>query len=124
MRRIPIPGTELSKHGIVSEAKMAYIVAVVRLAIGYNIIGNCTHEPNVISVAAGANLIWAETGSNPRDTEKETEGKRGMSVQQCRQIFKEAEWDVLSGQSKFFHVDSTGKTLKNFEMAYENVLKD
>jgi biotin synthase len=121
MRRISIPGTELSKHGIVSEAKMAHIVAVVRLALGYNIIGNCTHEPNVIGVAAGANLIWAETGSNPRDTEKETEGKRGLSVQQCRQIFKEAEWDVLEGPSKIF---STERILKKSELAYGNVLKD
>lgn len=121
MRRIPIPGTELSKNGIVSEAKMARIIAVVRLALGYNIIGNCTHEPNVIGVAAGANLIWAETGSNPRDTEKETEGKRGMSVQQCRQIFKEAEWDVLEGPSKIF---STERILKKSELAYGTVLKD
>jgi biotin synthase len=105
MRRIPIPGTELSKHGIVSEARMAHIIAVVRLAIGCNIPGNCTHEPNVIGVTAGANLIWAETGSNPRDTEMETEGKRGLSVQQCRQIFKEAEWNVLSGPSRFFNPD-------------------
>ncbi len=102
MRRIPIPGTELSKHGIVSEVKMAHIVAVVRLATGYNIMGNCTHEPNVIGVSAGANIIWAETGSNPRDTEKETEGRRGMTVQRCRQIFREAEWSVLEGPSKIF----------------------
>ena len=84
---------------------MAHILAVVRLALGHATPGNCTHEPNVIGAAAGANLLWAETGSNPRDIEKETEGKRGMSVQQCRQIFKEAEWNVLSGPSKFFNPD-------------------
>lgn len=120
-RRIPIPNTALAKYGAVSEARMAHILSVVRLALEYEIPGNCTHEPNVIGVAAGANLIWAETGSNPRDTEKETEGKRGMSVLQCRQIFKEAEWDVLSGPSKFFR---TGKSLKNSELAYGTVLKD
>lgn len=121
MRRIPIPGTELSKHGIVSEAKMAHIVAVVRLATGYNIIGNCTHEPNVIGVASGANIIWAETGSNPRDTEKETEGKRGLNVQQCRRIFKEAEWDTLMGPSKIF---STVKRFSNPELTYGTIYKD
>ncbi len=101
-RRIPIPDTELAQYGVVSEVKMAHILAVVRLALGYEIPGNCTHEPNVIGASAGANLLWAETGSNPRDIERETEGKRGMSVQQCKKIFQEAEWTVLSGPSRFF----------------------
>jgi len=101
-RRIPIPNTKMAKYGIVSEAKMAHILAVVRLALGYDIPGNCTHEPNVIGAAAGANLLWAEAGSNPRDTEKETEGKRGMTVKDCIRVFEEAEWKVLHGPSKFF----------------------
>jgi biotin synthase len=104
-RRIPITNTKLAQYGIVSEARMAHILAVVRIALGYGIPGNCTHEPNVIGAAAGANLLWAETGSNPRDIEKETEGKRGMSVQQCKKIFQEAEWAVLSGPSRFFNSD-------------------
>ncbi|MFH1703907.1 MAG: radical SAM protein [Nitrospirota bacterium] len=104
-RRIPIPNTELAKYGIVSEARMAHILAVVRLALGYVTPGNCTHEPNVVGAAAGANLLWAETGSNPRDIEKETEGRRGMNVQQCKKMFQEAEWNVLSGPSKFFNPD-------------------
>ncbi|MEW6001172.1 MAG: hypothetical protein AB1638_00755 [Nitrospirota bacterium] len=106
MRRIPILNTEMAEYGIVSEARMAHILGVIRLATGYDIPGNCTHEPNVIGVAAGANIIWAETGSNPRDTEKDTGGKRGMTVQQCREIFKEAEWHVFSGPSKFFNTKS------------------
>jgi hypothetical protein len=28
-------------------------------------------------------VLVAEAGSNPRDTEKETEGKRGMTVRDC-----------------------------------------
>jgi biotin synthase len=102
MRRVPIPGTELAKYGMVSEARMAHILAAVRLALGYEIAGHCTHEPGVIAAAAGgANLVWAETGSNPRDTEKDTEGRRGRTVNDCRNILKEAEWDVLEGTSKF-----------------------
>lgn len=101
-RRIPIPGTELAPHGIVSEARMAHILAVVRLAIGYDTPGNCTHEPNVIGAVAGANLLWAESGSNPRDTEEKTQGKRGMTVQDCMKVFREAEWRVLQGPSKFY----------------------
>lgn len=104
-RRIPIPGTELAPHGMVSEARMAHILAVVRLAIADQTPGNCTHEPNVIGAAAGANLMWAESGSNPRDTEQKTEGKRGMTVQDCKRVFREAEWQVLQGPSKFFSGD-------------------
>ena len=101
-RRIPIPNTDMAEHGIVSEARMAHILAVVRLALGYDVPGNCTHEPNVIGVAAGANLLWAEAGSNPRDTEEETEGKRGMTVKDCIRVFEEAEWKVLEGPSRFY----------------------
>ncbi len=102
-RRIPIPGTRLARHGIVSEARMAHILAVVRLALGYDVPGNCTHEPNVIGAAAGANLLWAEAGSNPRDTEAKTENKRGMTVQECIKALEEAEWEVLKGPSVFYH---------------------
>ena len=101
-RRIPILDTELAKYGIVSEAKMAHILAVVRLALGYDIPGNCTHEPNVIGAAAGANLLWAESGANPRDTEEKTEEKRGMTVADCINVFFEAEWQVLNGPSKLY----------------------
>ena len=121
MRRIPIPNTELAVYGTVSEARMAHIVSVVRLALGFGVPGNCTHEPNVIGVAAGANIIWAETGSNPRDVEKETGGKRGMSIRECMQIFKEAEWDVLKGSSRFF---STGRSVESRQVAYETILRD
>lgn len=101
-RRIPIPKTRMAKYGIVSEARMAHILAVVRLALGYNVPGNCTHEPNVAGAAAGANLVWAEAGSNPRDTEKETEGKRGLTVKDCIRVLEEAEWKVLKGPSRFY----------------------
>jgi biotin synthase len=101
-RRIPIPNTKMAEHGIVSEAKMAHILAVVRLALGHDIQGNCTHEPNVIGAAAGANLLWAEAGSNPRDTVRDTEVKRGMTVKDCIRVLEEAEWKVLKGPSKLF----------------------
>ena len=101
-RRIPIPGTEMEKKGRVSEARMAHILAVVRLALGYDVPGNCTHEPNGMGAMAGANLLWAESGANPRDTAEETTEQRGMTVAQCRTIFQEADWKVLDGPSQFY----------------------
>jgi len=101
-RRIPIPGTELAELGIVSEARMAHILAVVRLVLPLTIKGNCTHEPNALGAAAGANLLWAEMGANPRDTVERTEEGRGMTVPDCRQVLHEAEWDCLDGPSVFY----------------------
>lgn len=101
-RRIPIPKTKLARYKIVTEVKMALILAVVRLALQNDIRGNCTHEPNVFGAFAGANLLWAEVGSNPRDTIENTQKKRGMSVKECISILKEAEWEVLKGPSRLY----------------------
>jgi biotin synthase len=101
-RRISLPGTELACHGMVSEAQMAHILSVVRLSLGMEVMGNCTHEPNGIGAFAGANLLWAESGANPRDTEIETSGHRGMGIGDCQRIFREAGWQVLAGPSQLF----------------------
>ncbi len=99
MRRIPVPGTALAHHGQISELRLAYLVAVARLAMGRFLIGNCTHEPNVPGACAGANLFWAEVGPNPRDTDSRTERGRGMDIAACRRLFEEAEYTVLEGPS-------------------------
>jgi biotin synthase len=102
MRRISIPGSELEPHGTISEYRMAFLVAVVRLAMGKHVRGNCTHEPNILGAASGANLFWAEVGANPRDTEAETSEGRGLDVAACRRMFAEAELDVLTGPSEIY----------------------
>ncbi|WP_028586571.1 radical SAM protein [Desulfocurvus vexinensis] len=102
-RRISIPGTELAKrHGMITELRMAQIVAVTRLATPLSVRGNCTHEPCVIGAAAGANLFWAEIGANPRDTKERTEEGRGFTVDRCRQIFWEAGLGHLLGPSVYY----------------------
>ncbi|OPX90192.1 MAG: biotin synthase [Pelotomaculum sp. PtaB.Bin104] len=101
-RRITIPGSSLSDNGMVSETRMSHILAVVRLATPREVPGNCTHEPNVIGAVAGANLLWAEAGSNPRDIVSNTENNRGFDVGKCREILVDAGWQVLDGPSKFF----------------------
>jgi biotin synthase len=101
-RRIPIPGTELARKGVVSEAAMAHILAVVRMVLPLSIKGNCTHEPNSLGAAAGANLLWAEVGANPRDTRERAEESRGLSVPRCREVLEGAEWNYLEGPSAFY----------------------
>jgi biotin synthase len=101
-RRIAIPGSPLEKFGVISEYRMAFLVAVVRLAMGRKLIGNCTHEPNLLGAASGANLFWAEAGANPRDTEEETSKGRGLNVKSCTRFFQEADFEVRKGPSVIY----------------------
>lgn len=105
-RRIPIPGTALAARGMISELRMAQIVAVTRLAVPRSVAGNCSHEPGTVPILGGANLLWAEVGANPRDTAAKTEEGRGHSVPAIRQLFTETEWQVLDGPSRFFAAES------------------
>jgi len=105
MRRINIPGSELERYGMISEHRLAFLVAVVRLAMGRELIGNCTHEPNILGAISGANLFWAEVGMNPRDTEVETSRGRGLGVKSCISMFKEADFEVLQGRSIIYRMN-------------------
>jgi len=102
MRRISIPGSELEQYGMISEYRLAFLVAVVRLAMGKDLIGNCTHEPNLLGAVSGANLFWAEVGANPRDTETETSRGRGLNVKSCIEMFRETDFDVQKGPSVIY----------------------
>ena len=102
MRRTAIDSSELARHGTVSYARMATIVAVVSLITGQAVKGNCTHEPNQLAAFSGANLLWAEVGSNPRDTQGKTEANRGWTVPRCKELLEECEWEVLDGPSVLF----------------------
>jgi len=91
---------------------LAFLVAVVRLAMGRDLVGNCTHEPNLLGAMAGANLFWAEVGTNPRDTEVETSRGRGLDVKSCVKIFKEADFNVIQGTSVIYREPSKDYGLK------------
>jgi len=101
-RRILIAGTEIAKRGAISELRMAQIVAVTRLAMPRTVLGNCTHEPCTLGGFAGANLLWAEVGANPRDTKERTEEGRGETVESCRSILRECGWDIHHGPSRYY----------------------
>lgn len=102
MRRITIPGSDLEQYGMISELRLAQIVAVTRIATPATVAGNCTHEPNVLGASAGANLFWAEVGANPRDTNEKTEENRGMSVADCSKLLAEADWQVGKRPSVYY----------------------
>ncbi|SKA63908.1 radical SAM protein [Desulfobaculum bizertense] len=101
-RRIEVPGTEIAARGMISELRMAQIVAVTRLAMPRSVTGNCTHEPYSLGAAAGANLFWAELGANPRDIKEHTEEGRGFTTGKCSELFRDADCGILKGPSQFF----------------------
>ena len=97
MRRVAVPGLPLSKYGQIPEVELAKIEAITRLAVNGSILAMGVHEANAISLLAGANQIYAETGPNPRDVEEDTSKGRGMSVGRCRQMLIEASYEPREG---------------------------
>lgn len=100
MRRNTIPGSVFAQYGNIPYARLADYVGATALATGCGIRGNCTHEPSPLTVQAGANIIWAELGSSPRDVNVETQ--RSLSAQDCRDIYFETCWTVHDGPSRFY----------------------
>ncbi len=107
MRRVLIPSSPLAKFGQISELRLAQVTAIVTLAALHcsTLRSVGVHEPNLLGITAGANAIYAETGINPRDTEKETSGHRGLDILDCKKILTEA------GFTNLYHI--SGKYLDN-----------
>jgi biotin synthase len=98
-RRIPVPGTKLYDLGQTSSWRASLLVAAYRLASGLSPRLNCAGGLELAS-AFGANLAWAEVGTNPRDTRERTEkGGEGYNIAHCRKVFKDAGWELLEGPS-------------------------
>lgn len=90
MRRIPVPGTPLEHAGLLTETKVAKIVAVTRLVLGERLREMGVHEPSLLALRAGAHRICAEVGMNPRDLAADTATGRGRSVAACEAMLWEA----------------------------------
>ncbi len=64
-RRITIPGSKISARGMISELRMAQIVAVTRLGMPRSVIGNCTHEPCTLGAAGRGESLLGGSGRQP-----------------------------------------------------------
>jgi len=96
MRRVNIPGTPKQPLGEISELELAKICAVTRLVCGNTIRAMGVHEPMKLPLIAGANQIYAETGSNPRDEQTDTSAGRGFSVEDAREMLWQAGLEAAS----------------------------
>ena len=97
MRRVYNPASPLAHFGQISELRLAQVTAVVALAsLACSETKNiAVHEPNLIGLTSGANVIYAEAGANPRDTEENTTGHRGRDIPACRTMLYEAGFEHL-----------------------------
>jgi len=97
MRRVYLPNSPLAARGQITDLRLAQITAVVSLAsLGSPETKNiAVHEPNLIGLSSGANVVYAESGANPRDTEKDTSQHRGRDIQACKTMLYEAGFDHL-----------------------------
>ena len=77
----------------ISAARLALICAVATLTARPPR-AMCVHEPDELCLMAGANQLYAELGSNPRDTEKDTRNGRGFSVEDARKMLEKTQWGV------------------------------
>ncbi len=92
MKRTAVPGTLLESGGEISAARLAQICAITTMAMRPpRAMG--VHEPDELCLMAGANQVYAEFGTNPRDTAEETHGSRGYTVAQARALLRKAEWN-------------------------------
>ncbi len=97
MRRVYVPSLPVSSRGQITELRLAQVVAVVALATleckeTRNV---AVHEPNLLGLAAGANVVYAETGANPRDMERDTSQSRGLDMAAARRMLYEAGFAAL-----------------------------
>jgi biotin synthase len=92
MRRVALPHSPLYARGQITEQRMAQIVAVVALATLAcpNTRNIAVHEPNLLGLVAGANVVYAESGANPRDTVADTAAHRGLDMAACRKMMYES----------------------------------
>ncbi|MFZ1983771.1 MAG: radical SAM protein [Desulfatitalea sp.] len=93
MRRINFPGSPMTALGMISELEMARLSAISRLVMGVIPQAHCTHEPHSASLMAGANLLFPEVGSSPRDGQADTGKGRGQGIDRCRALQQEMGWD-------------------------------
>ena len=85
---------ELVTKGTITEAELARISSIIRLACGAEIISFGNHEASTLPLISGANTITAELWSNPR--KGELERVAGASVAEARRKLWEAGWSLLA----------------------------
>jgi len=97
MKRIVTPNSLYEMQEEITDLEFAKITAVTRLYFGKRLLTMAAHEPSGLCLNAGANFLVAESGTNPRDGERETSNNRGLSVVECQKLLSENGYKVFRG---------------------------
>lgn len=101
MARIPVPGTPLGDKPQIEDARMAQIIACIRLACGSRIPDICIHPGTQLAMEWGANVTVIETGSIPRDSCCCSGGKwRQFDAPYAKALFETAGYQVCQTADK------------------------
>ena len=104
-RRVNVPGTIVCDRGMIDDITNGRNVAIYRLAAGREPMLNCAAATS-LSAAAGANLAWAEVGTNPRDSVARTEsGGRGADIAFNKKMFRAGGYEIFGGFSEGWILD-------------------
>lgn len=97
MERVPVKGTPLGEIAALSEKRLAQIVAVTRLAAGFNAPDICVHKASELAFKWGANVTVVETGSIPRGTCGSSKDRwNGFDTDTAKKWFKAQGYQVFS----------------------------
>jgi biotin synthase len=101
MRRVFLPSSPLAGNGQITELRLAQVTAAVTLASLQCLETKsiAVHEPNLLGLLSGANALYAEAGSNPRDTNTNTSGNRGRDIGDCKKMLYEAGFGSIVAPS-------------------------
>ena len=94
MARIPVKGTPLGEGKIISESKLAHIIAVLRLSGGDVVKDICVHPVSLEALESGANVMVVETGAIPRDDKLEEGNWNNIDMKKAHELLEKANYTV------------------------------
>ena len=94
MARIPVKGTPFGNSKIISESRLAQIIAVLRLSGGDVVKDICVHPVSLEALNSVANVMVVETGAIPRDENLENDNWNNIDMKSAFHLFKEAGYCV------------------------------
>jgi len=96
MARVPVPGTPLGDkyNDMISNERIAQLIAVIRLAAGSSIPDICVHPASDIALKSGANVTVVETGAIPRDDVLIKDDWKKFTADKARTMLENAGYEV------------------------------
>ena len=79
---------------MLSESRLAQIIAVLRLSGGDVVKDICVHPVSLEALQSGANVMVVETGAVPRDNKLEEENWNNVDMIKARELIEKANYTL------------------------------